>query len=241
MGESARYTYRLRMSAAAQQALLAEWDRCRWIWNECVAQSRIAHRAQRDCGPAMLDLMLTGWRAEHEWLRAGASVSQQQTIRDFGLSRAKALKDMRARLPISKRAGMPRFKLKHQALPTLNYCSHPAWARQPGRSRTMARKAADAAIGITKAALIEAGRKHDRRVVLVDPRYTTMDCGHCGARTKHRLPLSERIYTCSACGTVSSRDKNSAHVMLVRAGFVPCGADRTSPCHSLRDTGGVSH
>lgn len=148
MGESARYTYRLRMSAAAQQALLAEWDRCRWIWNECVAQSRIAHRAQRDRGPAMLDLMLTGWRAEHEWLRAGASVSQQQTIRDFGLSRAKALKDMRARLPISKRAGMPRFKLKHQALPTLNYtrrgfrldgtnlflakaiCVRPVWSRQ---------------------------------------------------------------------------------------------------------------
>ena len=45
---------------------------------------------------------------------------------------------------------------------------------------TMARKAADAAIGITKAALSEAGRKHDRLVVLVDPKYTTMDCGHCG-------------------------------------------------------------
>ncbi|MER5388835.1 transposase [Saccharopolyspora sp. NPDC002686] len=45
---------------------------------------------------------------------------------------------------------------------------------------TMARKAADAAIAATKTALVEMGRKHDRRVVLVDPKYTTMDCGGCG-------------------------------------------------------------
>jgi putative transposase len=77
-------------------------------------------------------------------------------------------------------------------------------------------------------------------VVLVDARHTTMDCGHCGARTKHRLPLSERTYTCTACGTVSGRDKNSARVMLVRAGFLPVGADRTSPGHSPSDTGSVS-
>jgi putative transposase len=105
---------------------------------------------------------------------------------------------------------------------------------------TMARKAADAAIGVTTAALVEAGRKHDRLVVLVDPKYTTMDCGQCGVRTTHRLPVSERTYACNACGTVSGRDKNSARVMLVRAGFLPAGADRTSPCLSLSGTGSVS-
>lgn len=36
----ARYTYRLRVSSAARTALAAEWDRCRWVWNECVAKSR---------------------------------------------------------------------------------------------------------------------------------------------------------------------------------------------------------
>lgn len=89
---------------------------------------------------------------------------------------------------------------------------------------TMARKAADAAIGDTKKALIEMGRKHGRDVRLVGPAYTTMDCGDCGdcgARAKHRLPLSERIYTCTACGTSRPRDKNSARVMLVRAGGDP--------------------
>jgi putative transposase len=91
---------------------------------------------------------------------------------------------------------------------------------------TMARKAADAAIGATKTALIEMGRKHGRDVRLVHPAHTTMDCASCGARAKHALPLSERTYTCTACGAVSPRDKNSARVMLVRAGLNPAGADR---------------
>lgn len=69
---------------------------------------------------------------------------------------------------------------------------------------SMARKAADAAIGATKKALLEMDRKHGRDVRLVHPAHTTMDCALCGARTKHALPLSERTYTCIACGAVSS-------------------------------------
>jgi putative transposase len=57
----------------------------------------------------------------------------------------------------------------------------------PAKSTT-ARKAADAAIGATKQALVEAVRKYGRRVHLVHPAYTTTDCAHCGARAKHRLP-----------------------------------------------------
>jgi putative transposase len=98
---------------------------------------------------------------------------------------------------------------------------------------TMARKAADAAIGATKAALIEMARKHGRDLHLVNPAHTTMDCGMCGARAKHRLPLSERTYTCTACGVSSPRDKNSARVMLVRAGLIPAGADGGRPDGTL--------
>jgi putative transposase len=94
---------------------------------------------------------------------------------------------------------------------------------------TMARKAADAAISATKRELVAMGRKHCRDVRLVHPAYTTTDCAPCGARTKHALPLSERTYTCTVCGHVAPRDKNSAHVMLVRAGFVPAGVDRIRP------------
>ncbi|MFC9646905.1 RNA-guided endonuclease InsQ/TnpB family protein [Streptomyces mirabilis] len=379
----ARYTYRLRVSSTALTALLGEWDRCRWIWNECCARSKKAHRDEEKCGPARLDKMLTEARTRNAWLREGSSVPQQQIIRDFGKSRARALKDIKARLPMRQRAGMPKYKKKSLAGPSLNYNRNgfrlkdgrlhlaggigvtvvwsrdlPAdpssvrvhrdslghwyasfvvatevqplpetgnvlgvdwgvkrtatttsdthdlphvehgrkaaakltgyqrmmarrrpkagqaaskgyrtakkltaklykkvarqrqdtgrkWAKQVVRDHdtiavedfrpkflaksTMARKAADAAISATKAELINMARKHDRDLRLVRPAHTTMDCAHCGARAKHALPLSERTYTCTACGISSPRDKNSARVMLVRAGLNPASADRGRP------------
>ncbi|GGR50055.1 hypothetical protein GCM10010251_78890 [Streptomyces aurantiogriseus] len=77
------------------------------------------------------------------------------------------------------------------------------------------------------------GRKHGRDIRLVHPAHTTMDCAHCDARAKHALPLGERTYTCTACNTVSPRDKNSARVMLVRAGLNPAGADGGRPPGAL--------
>ncbi len=97
---------------------------------------------------------------------------------------------------------------------------------------SMARKAADGSIAATKRALIEQAGKHGRQLVLVDPKHTTSDCGNCGARAKHRLPLSQRTYRCENCGHVAPRDKNSAHVIHNRAGFNPAGADGTRPDRS---------
>ncbi|MFF3874407.1 RNA-guided endonuclease TnpB family protein, partial [Streptomyces sp. NPDC001978] len=100
----------------ARRALEAEWDRCRWVWNECVAKSKAVYlhnKATGDkqtCGPAQLDRMLTQARRLTPWLREGSSVPQQQLIRDFGKSRAKAQKDIRDRIPQQRRAGMPRWK-----------------------------------------------------------------------------------------------------------------------------------
>lgn len=391
----ARYTYRLRVSSTARTALEEEWARCRWIWNECTARSKKAHVEYEKCGPARLDKMLTEARAANGWLREGSSVPQQQLVRDYGKSRAKALKDIKAGLPMRQRAGMPQYKKKHQTDPSLNYTQrgfqlkdgrlHLAggivvtvvWSRQlpkppssvrvyrdsighwyasfvvpvtiemlpatgavigidwglketatttsdahdlphaghgrkaaakltrydrmmarrrpkKGQPRskgyreakglrakaykkvarqrqdtsrkwakrvvrdhdalavedfkpkflaksTMARKAADAAIGATKQALVHMARKHGRVLHLVHPAHTTMDCAQCGARTKHALPLSERTYACAACGAVSPRDKNSARVMLVRAGLNPAGADRaraaSPPGRSQREPG----
>ena len=94
---------------------------------------------------------------------------------------------------------------------------------------TMARKAADAAIGATKIELVWQATKHGRDLRLVHPAHTTTDCFHCRARTKHRLPLGERTYTCETCGTTRPRDKNSALVMTHRAGFVPADVDGVRP------------
>jgi putative transposase len=388
----ARWTYQLRVSSTARVLLEAEWGRCRWVWNESVAKSRQRHIQNRTraegapkvtCGPAELDKMLTEARASMAWLREGASVPQQQIIRDFAKSRAKAQKDIKDRLPVHRRAGMPKPKKKREALPTLNYTRRgfrikdgrlhlaggivltvvwsrdlpadpssvrvyqdstgdwyasfvipatieplPAtgrvigidwgvketatttsddhdlphaehgkkaaeklaryqrmmkrWEQPKGKPQTkgykaarkqaaklhkkvarqrqdtarkwakklvtdhdglavedfrpkflakttMARKAADAAIGATKQALVEMSRKHSRDVRLVHPAHTTMDCAHCMTRTKHALPLGERTYTCTACGVSSPRDKNSAHVMLIRAGWNPAGAEGVRP------------
>ncbi|MGW1029446.1 RNA-guided endonuclease TnpB family protein, partial [Streptomyces sp. NPDC002577] len=111
----ARFTYRLRVSPTARTALGAEWDRCRWVWNECVAKSRAVHLHNKatgrkaTCGPAQLGKMPTEARTRTPWLREGSSVPQQQTIRDFGRSRAKAHKDITERLPMARRAGMPKW------------------------------------------------------------------------------------------------------------------------------------
>lgn len=333
----ARYSYRLRVSSTALTGLSAEWARCRWVGNACVTMSRKAHDLNksatdmRTCGPARLDKMLTEARTALGWLREGSSVPQQQTIRDFGESRAKAFKDIKAKLPVRQRAGMPRTKRKRDALPSLNHTrrgfrlkdgrphlaggialtvvwsrSLPAdptsvrvyrerlghgyasfvvetatqplpateraigidWGvnqtaittsdahdlphaqhgrnaatrlarhqkqmarRKPARGKAASkgyRTAADAAISATRAALTEMARKHGRIVHLVHPARTTMDCAQWGARTKRALPLSERTCACTACGAVSPRDKNSARVMLVRAGLNPAGADGESP------------
>lgn len=74
------------MSSTARTALMAEWDRCRWVWNECVAKSRAVHLHNRTtgdgrtCGPAQLDRMLTEARRATPWPREGSSMPQQQII-----------------------------------------------------------------------------------------------------------------------------------------------------------------
>ncbi|WP_442814417.1 hypothetical protein [Streptomyces sp. NBC_01808] len=86
-----------------------------------MARSKRAHARGEKVGPAALDRMLTEARRVTPWLGEGSSVPQQQVIRDFGKSRAKALKDVKDRLPKARRSGMPRWKTKREARPSLNY------------------------------------------------------------------------------------------------------------------------
>jgi putative transposase len=91
------------------------------------------------------------------------------------------------------------------------------------RSR-MARKAADAAIGAAKRELIERGRRAGRKVVLVQPAYTTMTCSGCGEKQAH-LGLGQRIFRCQACWYTAGRDRNAARVILATAECGRAGAD----------------
>ncbi len=90
---------------------------------------------------------------------------------------------------------------------------------------TMARKAADAAIGAAKRELTGRGKRAGRKVVLVPPAYTTMTCAECGTRAKERLPLAERVFVCTVCGCIADRDRNAARVILAMAERGRAGAD----------------
>lgn len=53
------------------------------------------------------------------WLSTYSSVLQQQIVRDFSVSRKKALLDRKNKKRV--RRGLPGYKSRHRALPTLNY------------------------------------------------------------------------------------------------------------------------
>lgn len=95
---------------------------------------------------------------------------------------------------------------------------------------TMARKAADAAIGAAKRELIERGMRAGRKVVLVPPAYTTMTCSSCFAIAKQRLGLAERVFRCEHCGYTAGRDRNAARVILATVDPDRAGVDDVRHC-----------
>jgi putative transposase len=96
-----RYRYRLRPGAAALMGLQREWNRCRWVWNRAVERLT-------ESGEWIGDDALTSWRREHDWLREGSVVPQQQMLRNFRAKRAKG-------------KGRRKFKSVKRCLPSLNY------------------------------------------------------------------------------------------------------------------------
>lgn len=362
-----RYTYRLRPGARAEHALLSEWGKCRWLWNEAVHQQKSGSKPTF----CSLSKLLTAARATNAWLRDGSQVAQQQTLRTYtqalthsftvkgrGRPRPKRLKNSRPSLEYTRRGFAIRdsrlrlaggivipvvwsrelpslpssvrvyqdsldhwyasFVVTRETTPApdatdsigvdwgvsvtatttnpafdLPYLGHRKRcaaelakaqrkmcrrrrprgqaasngyrraARQAARlhkkatrqtshdarvwanrvvadhaliavedfkptflaKSTMARKAADAAIGATKRTLVETGKRAGRKVVLVSPAYTTMTCAKCGTRTKDRLGLGQRVFHCDHCGNVEGRDRNAARVILAVAERGHAGAD----------------
>ncbi|MEO3928950.1 transposase [Micromonosporaceae bacterium B7E4] len=109
MGETVRYTYRLRPGATGQAALLGEWGRCRWLWNEAVHQQKSGRRPTF----GKLSKFLTEARARSSWLRDGSQVVQQQTLRTYASALQHSFK--------VKGRSRPRPKRRKDSLPSLEY------------------------------------------------------------------------------------------------------------------------
>jgi putative transposase len=120
--EIVRYTYRLRPGTQAERALLDEWHRCRFLWNEAVHQ----HNTGRKPTFGKLSRLLTEARAATGWLRAGSQVAQQQTLRTYDA----ALNDSYR----IKGRGKPRFKARKKTVPTLEYTTR-GFSIRDGRLR----------------------------------------------------------------------------------------------------------
>jgi len=359
--ETVRYNYRLRPGAVATRALLEEWGRCRWLWNEAVHQQR-SKRKPTFC---KLSRQMTDARARSVWLRAGSQVAQQQMLRTYSVALDRSFKVKGCGRPVLKRRKRCRPSLEYTvrgfsiqegrlrlphgvSIPVVwsrdllsdptsvrvfqdslghwyasfvvsredtavgpetdgavgidwgvattatasdaaydlpfgghrkrcqaelakaqrkmarrrrprgqkpskgyadakrqaarlqkkaarqNTVAASVWAAQVvaandvigvedfqakflAKSKNMARKAADAAIGATKRELIARGRRAGRKVVLVPPAYTTMTCSECLARAKRRMELGERTFRCEFCGYTAERDRNSARLVLALA------------------------
>ena len=359
MQETVRYSYRLRPGATAERALMEEWHRCRFLWNEAVHQSRTGRKPTF----GKLSKLLTEARSRTAWLREGSQDAQQQMLRTYaqaldhsfkvkgrGRPQTKkrknclpslaysrngfAIKEGRLRLPkgvtipvvwsrelpsdptsvqvhqdslghwyasfvvrreieplpevdggigidwgVSSTAtttdpaydlphvgarkaaaadlakaqrkmarrrrpkGQPQTKGYQRAkLEAAKVAKKAArrnthegrmWARRVVDDHqliavedfrpkflaksTMAKKAADAAVSTIKRTLIEYAERAGRKVVLVQPAYTTMTCSGCGTRAKDRLLLDERTFVCTHCGLIADRDVNAARTILAVA------------------------
>lgn len=82
MKETVRYRYRIRPGSNAASALLSEWHRTRYLWNDAVSKMKSGDNVSF----AILSKNLTRLRAEKDWLKSGSAVAQQQELRYFAQS-----------------------------------------------------------------------------------------------------------------------------------------------------------
>lgn len=122
MQETVRYTYRLRPGATAERALLDEWGRCRWLWNEAVHQSRTGGKPTF----GKLSKLLTEARKRNTWLREGSQDAQQQMLRTYSQALHHSF--------TVKGRGRPQVKQRKKSLPSLAY-SRNGFAVANGRLR----------------------------------------------------------------------------------------------------------
>ena len=73
----------------------------------------------------------------------------------------------------------------------------------------------DAAWSMFRSVLTYKAENAGRKVVNVNPAYTSQDCSRCGMRVPKSI--SERVHACPHCGLILDRDVNAARNTLQKA------------------------
>jgi putative transposase len=76
------------------------------------------------------------------------------------------------------------------------------------RNHCLAKSIADASWSMFRSILTQKAESAARRLVAVEPAYTSQVCSACGFRVRKKL--SERVHACPNCGLVLDRDHNAA-------------------------------
>lgn len=92
------------------------------------------------------------------------------------------------------------------------------------RNQHLSKSIADAGWGMLRSRLEVKGKTAGRRIVAVNPAYTSQTCSQCGKR--HDLSLSDRWLECE-CGLSMDRDHNAARNIL-KAGLEELCVSRTA-------------
>ena len=85
--------------------------------------------------------------------------------------------------------------------------------RQNGRTH---RNVLASCMGMLGTKITETATKAGKTVIKVEPAYTTRTCHVCGQVRSIPIPLSQRKWTCCACGAELDRDVNAAKNILQR-------------------------
>lgn len=109
------------------------------------------------------------------------------------------------------------------------------------RNRTLARAIADVGMGELRRQITYKTTWHGRHLVTADRWYpSSKTCSGCGA-VKTKLRLSERTFTCDACGLSLDRDYNAARNLAHLAEKVAGGTSSQSCGATINEPAGNPH
>jgi putative transposase len=89
------------------------------------------------------------------------------------------------------------------------------------KNHPLAQAISDAGWGLFVSILAAKAASAGRRVIEVDPRYTSQDCSGCGERVAKKL--SVRWHSCPFCGFECHRDENAARNIRKKGGGTAFG------------------